>query len=59
MSRNVNQIYCIQWCIIGFVDSIFCYVLGMVFSYWFMYLFGIALIFVSHRLAIWWTDRKK
>ena len=59
MSQNVNQIYCIQWCVIGFVDSIFCYMIGIVFPYWFMYLFGVALIFFSYWTAKLWTNRKR
>ena len=51
MSQNVNQIYCLQWCVIGFVDSIFCYMMGIVFPYWFMYVFGVILILLSYRIT--------
>ncbi len=51
MSRNITAIYCIHWCLIGFIDSVFCYVLGVRFSYLFIYLIGIALIFISAGLA--------
>ena len=27
MSKNIMPIYCAQWCVIGFVDSIFCYLI--------------------------------
>ncbi len=59
MSRNVNQIYCIHWCILGFVDSIFCYLLGVVFPWPFIYLFGVALIVLSAWLAKRWMNRKR
>lgn len=54
MSRNITPIYVTQWCIIGFVDSIFCYLLGFVFPYWTQYLFGIILIFISYWIAKGW-----
>ena len=59
MSRNIKQIYCIHWCIIGFVDSIFCYLLGYVFHYPFMYLFSIPVLVASYWLAKWWNGRKR
>ncbi len=59
MSRNVTPIYCIHWCILGFVDSIFCYLLGVVFPYWAMYLFGVILIPVSCMIADRWAKRKR
>ncbi len=59
MSRNVNRIYCIHWCIIGFVDSVFCYLLGLVFPWSAIYLFGAALIVLSAWLAKRWADRKR
>lgn len=52
MSRNTTSIYWIHWCIIGFADSIFCYLIGMVFPYWALYLFSIILIPVSYVTAI-------
>ena len=54
MSRNVTPIYVAQWCVIGFVDSIFCYLLGFVIPYWAEYLFGVALIFISYWIAKGW-----
>ncbi len=57
MSRNVTEIYCIQWCVIGFVDSIFCYLMGIEFSYPAMYSFGIVLIFLSYYIAKWCSKR--
>ena len=51
MSRNITPIYITQWCIIGFVDSIFCYLLGFIFPYWVEYLFGVVLIFISYWIA--------
>lgn len=59
MSRNLIRIYCIHWCILGFVDSIFCYLLGVVFPWPFIYLFGAALIVLSAWLAERWANRKR
>ena len=59
MSRNVNRIYCIHWCILGFVDSIFCYLLEITFSWPAIYGIGAALIVLSAWLAKRWADRKK
>jgi len=59
MSRDVNQIYCIHWCILGFVDSIFCYLLGVVFPWAGIYLFGIVLTVLSAWIAKRWTERKR
>ena len=57
MSRNVKQIYCIHWCILGFVDSVFCYLLEIVFPYPLIYLFSVILIFISYWLAKGWMDQ--
>ncbi|MCR5664103.1 MAG: heparan-alpha-glucosaminide N-acetyltransferase domain-containing protein [Oscillospiraceae bacterium] len=59
MSRNLNRIYCVHWCILGFVDSIFCYLLGVVFPWPAIYLFGAALIVLSAWLAERWAGRKR
>ena len=59
MSRNVNRIYCIHWCILGFADSIFCYLLGLVFPWSVIYLFGVTLTVLSAWLAKLWADRKR
>ena len=59
MSRNVNRIYCIHWCILGFVDSIFCYLLGIVFPWPVIYLFGVTLIILSAWLAQRWAHRMR
>lgn len=58
MSRNVNQIYLIHWCILGFIDSIFCYLLGCVFSYPVIYGIGVLLIPVSCWIASRWRGIK-
>ena len=57
MGRNLTKIYIIHWCLLGFVDSIFCYLLEIVFPYWFMYLFGVLLVFVSGWIAGKWGRR--
>ncbi|MBE6742480.1 MAG: DUF1624 domain-containing protein [Ruminococcaceae bacterium] len=59
MSKYLTVIYIIQWCIIGFADSIFGYVLEYNFPYYVIYPFGIALNFVSFYLARWWNKHKK
>ena len=59
MSRNVPLIYCIHWCILGFVDSIFCYLLEITFSWPVVYGIGAALIVLSAWLAKRWRDRKQ
>ena len=59
MSKNLTVIYIIQWCIIGFTDSVFGYVLGYSFPYYVIYPFGITLIFASFYLARLWNKRKR
>ena len=59
MSRNLTKIYIIHWCIIGFVDSIFCYLLEIVFPYTIIYIFAFALIFVSYWIARWWEMKMR
>ena len=59
MSYNLTKIYIIQWCIIGFVDSIFCYLLGIVFPYSVIYLFGVVLVFISAWIAKLWKKRER
>ena len=54
MSRNLTPIYVAQWCVIGFVDSVFCYLLEWVIPYWAEYLFGVALIFICYWIAKGW-----
>ena len=61
MSKNITEIYVIQWCVIGFVDAVFCYILGIVFSYPAMYAFSVVLIPVSYLLAkrwVAWRERR-
>jgi hypothetical protein len=58
MSKNVNAIYVIHWCILGFIDSFVCYLLGFVIPYPAEYLIAIALIFVSYGIAKWWRKRR-
>ena len=59
MSRNVTPIYLIHWCILGFIDSIFCYLLGFVFPWPAIYGVGLALLVVSFFLARLWRSGKK
>ena len=59
MSRNITPIYIIHWCIIGFVDSIFCYLLEITFPWPVIYLFGAVLIVLSGWLAQLWAKRKR
>jgi len=51
MSKNITPIYVIHWLILGFTESVFCYMLGMVFSYPFLIAYGAVLLIVSFLLA--------
>lgn len=51
ISRNLTAIYVIHWCILGFTDSIFCYLLDVTFSWLAIYGTGAALIVASFLLA--------
>ena len=59
MSKNVNSIYIIHWCIIGFMDCILCYLLGLIFPYWLSYLLSVGIIIVSYVLSVIWQKRKR
>ncbi len=59
MSRNITPIYFIHWCILGFVDSIFCYLLEIVFPWPVIYLIGVVLIILSSWIAKLWAGRKR
>ena len=59
MSRCITPIYFIHWCIIGFVDSIFCYLLEISFPWPVIYLIGVILIVLSAIFARLWTNRKR
>ena len=59
MSRNLTPIYFIHWCILGFIDSIFCYSLGVVFPWAVIYLIGAVLLVGSGRIAKWWKNREQ
>ncbi len=51
MSRNITSIYFIHWIILGFTESVCCYILGIVFDYSFIFAYGAALLVVSFLLA--------
>ena len=51
MSKNLTKIYIIHWCILGFVESIFCYLMELRFSYLQICIFSFVLLFVSSFLA--------
>jgi hypothetical protein len=59
MSRNITPIYFIHWCILGFVDSIFCYLLDITFPWPVIYLIGVVLIVLSSWIAKLWAGRKR
>ena len=59
MSRNLTPIYLIHWCILGFIDSIFCYLLEITFSWPVIYGIGAVLIVLSAWLAKRWAERKQ
>ena len=54
MSKNLTPIYCAQWCLIGFIDSVFCYLMELVIPYWAEYVIGVVLIFVCYWIAKGW-----
>ncbi len=58
MSRHLTPIYLIHWCLLGFIDSIFCYLLEIPFSWPAIYGTGAALTVLSAWLAKRWADRK-
>ncbi len=51
MSKTVNDIYIIHWIILGFIDSIFCFGLGIVMPYSLIYLIGIFMVVISYLIA--------
>ena len=51
ISKNTTIIYIIQWCIIGLIESVVVFLLGIVFPYWLTYVIGVILIVVSIVLA--------
>ena len=57
-SKNINTIYCIHWCIIGFTDFVVCQRMGVVFSYAAMYAYAIVLLFVTFFLARFYKSMK-
>ncbi len=59
MSRNLTPLYVIHWCILGFIDSIFCYLLEVPFSWPVIYAIGAVLLVASAWLAERWTGRKR
>ena len=59
MSRNITPIYFIHWCILGFVDSIFCYLFDISFPWPVIYLIGVVLIVLSSWIAKLWAGRKR
>ena len=59
MSHNLTLIYLVHWCILGFIDSIFCYLLEITFSWPVIYGIGAALIVLSSWIAKQWTERKQ
>ncbi len=59
LSYNLTPIYLIHWCILGFVDSIFCYLMEITISWLVIYGIGAMLLVVSGWIAKRWTDRRK
>ena len=58
MSRNINQIYFAQWCIIGFFTVIFVYLLEIPMPYWLTYLMGVGIVGLSYWAAELWIKRE-
>lgn len=59
MGSNMIPIYFIHWIILGFVDSIFCYLLDITFPWPVIYLIGVVLIVLSSWIAKLWAGRKR
>lgn len=49
--KNITPIYFIHWCIIGFIDSIFCYLLEIEFPYYLLFILGIVVLITSIFLS--------
>ena len=58
MSRNINQIYFAQWCIIGFFTVIFVYLFELPMPYWVTYPMGVGTTVLSYWMAELWIKRK-
>lgn len=58
ISKNVNSIYVIHWCIIGLMESVLCSSLGIVFPYWILFVFGAIITIVSYVLSMLWNNIK-
>ena len=58
MSRNINQIYFAQWCIIGFFTVIFVYLLELPMLYCVTYPMGVGIIILSYWAAEFWIKWK-
>ena len=58
MSKNINQIYFAQWCIIGFFTVIFVYLFELPMPYWVTYLMGVGTVVLSYWAAELWLKKK-
>ena len=59
MSKNVNTIYITHWVILGFLDVVLGYLMGLVLSYVVIYAIGIILIPVSFVIAEFYGKKVK
>ncbi len=50
-SRKVNEMYIIHWIILGFIDCVFCFGMGVVMPYSLIYVIGILLVVASYIIA--------
>ena len=57
--KNVTSIYFIHWCIIGFIDSIFCYLLEITFPNYLLLIMGVIILFLSIFLGDIYSMLKK
>ena len=57
--KKVTVIYFIHWCIVGFMDSIFCYLLEWTFPYYLLYILGLVTLILAIFLADIYTMFKK
>ena len=58
MSKNLNQIYIVHWCVIGLLNAVIIYLLALPVPYWVSYLLVVPILILSYRIADVWTKRR-
>ena len=59
MSKNLNQIYLVHWCIIGLLNAVLIYLLEVPVPYWVTYPLVIPILVLSCRIADIWIKRRE